>query len=415
MYYKTLFITTFVFSLFIGLSNIQVVAQSDFQTVRSYQVEYNAILEAVQALEISDEAQAIIQRINRFETDYGDQADLINRFIHPETFQDRLNALRRLASAANRNLQTIEERGTEINTLNRRVSDLSDQLGLSNQRADSLRQALQEMTRDRNANAAMVRNLRNELQKRDEFILNLVDSLFIAYDNIDIISIGDGNQRDFTLSASPDNVIGHISSVVESNINFLDTNTRLSSVDYLQLQSNLVDFKSVWTKLGPRLADVYETSAERAPRLREVDVKIEAWEERLSQSLWRSLGAAFSSRNIGLGNFNSSSTFYQALNNYIDDAMVIAEEEGGSEETLLAYNTFADVWHNDVKLNWQSSLVDGRLLSLENIATIDRKLVNWNLAAQPTGFNWLIIVGLLGLAVLVLAVLLLSRGKSASA
>ncbi len=385
--------------------------QSDYQIVRNYQSEYNAILNALQGLDSVDEADALMSRIERVNNEFSEHSALINRYIFPDEFSTQVSDLQGLTNSTRRHLSTVAEQENRINEKEQQISSLTTNLSEAGDEAEELRERLQQMTRDRNANRAVAQNLRRELEKRDEFILGLVDSLFVAYDNLDLASLSPGEREEFALRADRDNVVGHVGSVVDNNISFIDTHTQLSSADYLKLRANYRKFNDAWTKLGNKLADVYEAAGERTNKVQEVNEKISTWGTRLDEAVWRSLRASFSNRGIELDSFNDSSSFYSALNSYVDGALSRVDQDGGSEEEVERYNNFADVWHNDVKVNWQEFLIDGGLLSYENIATIDRKLSDWNVGAEPRSNSWLIIAAILGLVVLVLIVLLVSQSS----
>ncbi len=383
--------------------------QSDYQIVRNYQAEYNSIINELKEVDSVEEAEALMSRIDRLNNEFSEHSSLINRYIFPDDFDGQVGDIRGLTTATSRHLAKMAEQADEIDSLNDQISGLSTELSEAGDEAEDLRERLQQMTRDRNANRAVAQNLRRELEKRDEFILGVVDSLFVAYDNLDLASLSPDERQEFTLRADRDNVVGHVGTVVESNISFVETHTQLSSADYLKLRANYRKFSDSWSKLGNKLAEVYEASGERADKVSEVNDKISTWGSRLDEALWRSLRASFTNRGVELREFDSSSSFYSALNSYVDDALSRIEADGGSEDEVERYNTFADVWHNDVKVNWQEFLIDGGLLSYENIATIDRKLSDWNVGAEPRSNRWLIITAILGLVVLVLIVLLVSK------
>lgn len=385
--------------------------QSDTQILRNYQNEYQGILNSIKSLESAEDAQALMERINQFNNEFQEHRELINRFIYPEDLDGQIFNLRELADVSGRNLQLLAQRDAEIAELNAQISDLSGRLDRFTARSDSLQQALERMTRDRNANAAMVRNLRTQLNEYDEFILSLVDSIFVAYDNLDLASLSPSERREFALRADKDNVVGHISTVIENNIAFIDTHSQLSSVDLLRLKSTHSEFRDTWGNLGSKLAELYENEREREAKVAEVTNKIGTWGNRLDQALWRSLEASIEVRGIELESFSSPSGFYNALVNHIDNALERTTEGRGSDAEVELYENFAGMWHNDIKSNWQEYLVDGDVLSYQNIATIDRKLTEWHAQSQPPGFNWLIIVGLLGLVVLILIVILVTRTK----
>ncbi len=405
------FSVLWVLILLLGTS--PVFAQSDYQTVRNYQTEYNNILNAIKDLQSSSEAEALQERIQSFERQFQDHSTLINRFIHPEQFNAQVSNLRDLTSATRNHLARSEQQSSEIDGLNSQISDLNQQIRYASEQSDSLRNTLEELTRRNNANVATIRNLRSQLNERDEFILGLVDSLYVAYDRLDLDSLPASERREFTLSADRDNVLGHINSVVENNISFIETHSQLSSADYLKMRASFARFNSSWEKLGTKLANIYEPSERRSDKITEINAGMERWNSRIDEAMWRSLNSSFNARNIELDSFSSASSFYQALNRYLDNAIARAAEQGGSEEELARYEQFSNIWNNDVKAEWQEFMTESRILTYENFAAIDRKLSQWNVESQPVSSSWLIVAGVLGLVIVILIIMLVSRSKSA--
>jgi hypothetical protein len=403
-------ITVLSFVFLIGLSmNTQAQVQSDYEIKQNFDREYTEVYEGLKTATTSAEVQELLDKIDRMGATYGEHRDLLNRLLHPATLTSTLNRLRDVTQTSYNYVIRIEQQANNVMELERQLAELSEQVQLNLVQADSLRTELDRMTRSRNANAAAARQLREQLRERDELILAMVDSVFVSYDRLELASLSRAEREELGLRVDVENVLGHINSVVEGNISFIDTNTQLSAADFLRLKAVQVEFEKVWTNIGPKLAMIYTPSAQRENRLTEINEGIDRWRQRVSQSVWRSLAAAFESRNIQVASFNDPVSFYTALNNYVDSAISRVEASGGSDEELQAYERFANVWHNDIKVNWQRFLIDSEILTYENIATIDRKLANWNVQAQPTSaWSW-ILIGILGLIVIVLIVVLVAQ------
>ncbi|AXJ00862.1 hypothetical protein CYPRO_1611 [Cyclonatronum proteinivorum] len=410
LFVRACFIPLFLI-FFAGINQDIIAQQSDFQIVRSYQTEYNAVMGQLQNIESLQDAEDVILRINQLEREFDEHASLINRFIYPDEFTAQISNLREISRAARAYLVRIGEQAETIEELTNQISELTSELERFSDETESLRSQLQSMTRDRNANRAMAQSLRRELDSRDDFILNLVDSLFVAYDNLDIASLTAAERQEMTLRADRENVVGHIQGIVESNIDFIDTHGDLSSEEFLRLRTVQQRFSESWGSLGTRLAEMYESSASQQEQVEQVNDLMTTWNNRIEQSVWRSLENSFANAGINLSSFNSSASFYAALNTHIDGAIQRTMEEGGSEEELSRYNTFAGIWFNDVKERWHAFIVEGRVLTFENMATIDRKLSDWNVNAQPPGPNYLLFVILLGLVVLILLVVVLTKAS----
>ncbi len=65
-------------------------------------------------------------------------------------------------------------------------------------------------------------------------------------------------------------------------------------------------------------------------------------------------------------------------------------------------SVFANFWFNDVKPRWQEYMISANVLTYDNFNTIDEKLTEWKLHAQPTSYTTLIFLGLAIIIILVL-------------
>ena len=405
-------ITVLSFVFLIGLSmNTQAQVQSDYEIKQNFDREYAEVHEGLKTATTSAEVQELLDKIDQMGATYGEHRDLMDRVLYPETLTASMNRLRDITQTSYSYVIRIEQQTGNVMELERQLAELSQQVQLNLVQADSLRTELDRMTRSRNANAAAARQLRDQLRQRDELILSMVDSVFVSYDRLNLASLSRAEREELGLRVDVENVLGHINSVVEGNISFIDTNTQLSAADFLRLKAVQVEFEKVWVNIGPKLAMIYTPSAQRENRLTEINEGIDRWRQRVSQSVWRSLAAAFESRNIEVASFDDPVSFYTALNNYVDSSLSRVEASGGSEDELQSYERFANVWHNDIKVNWQKFLIDSEILTYENVATIDRKLANWNAQAQPTSALSWILIGILGLIVIVLIVVLVAQRK----
>jgi hypothetical protein len=405
-------ITVLSFVFLIGLSmNTQAQVQSDYEIKQNFDREYAEVYDGLKTATTSAEVQELLDKIDQMGVTYGEHRDLMNRVLYPETLTSSLNRLRDVTQTSYNYVIRVEQQAGNVMELERQLAELSQQVQLNLVQADSLRTELDRMTRSRNANAAAARQLRDQLRQRDELILSMVDSVFVSYDRLNLASLSRAEREELGLRVDVENVLGHINSVVEGNISFIDTNTQLSAADFLRLKAVQVEFEKVWVNIGPKLAMIYTPSAQRENRLTEINEGIDRWRQRVSQSVWRSLAAAFESRNIEVASFDDPVSFYTALNNYVDSSLSRVEASGGSEDELQSYERFANVWHNDIKVNWQKFLIDSEILTYDNVATIDRKLANWNAQAQPTSALSWILIGILGLIVIVLIVVLVAQRK----
>lgn len=407
---KTVLATLLVLAM--GLSGqAQAQFQSDFQIKQNFDRDHAQMLDALKAVQSSQDVEQLMRDINDMERRYRDNATLLNRILYPETLQARMATLRELGQATAAHIARINEKGDTVIVLEERIAELTNDATRYQQRADSLNNELNAMRRSRDANAAQARRLRQELDKRDSFIIKMVDSTFIAYQSVNLQSLSPAERRGLALEIDAQNVMGYIESVVDNNISFLNTHTQLSTQDFLRLYSVQVEFSRMWENMGYDLAQIYVSETRRGERLSSIVTKIDSWQNLIDNAAWTTLSDAFAQKNIELRPFSNSLQFYTSLNTYLDQAIARAQESG-SEEEVARYQRFADFWFGDVKPRWQQYLVSANLMTHENFNTIDQKLTEWKLHAQPTSYTTLIFLGLAILVILILLALWIrERGK----
>ncbi len=410
---KTVLATLLV--LAVGFTGqVQAQFQSDFQIKQNFDRDHAEVLEALKTIQTSDEVNEVNEKLNEMESRYRDSATLLNRVLYPETLDGRMTNLRELTHVTGDRIARIGEKGDTIVVLEERISELTTDATRYQQRADSLNNQLAAMRRSRDANAAQARRLRQELDKRDAFIIKMVDSIFVAYEKVDLQSLSPAERRGLALEIDAQNVMGYIESVVDNNISFLNTHTELSTEDFLKLYGVQVEFNRMWENMGYDLAQVYVAETRRSERIGSIVEKVDEWQMLIDDAAWTTLSDAFAQNNIELAPFSNSLEFYTSLNTYLDEAIARAEDNGSDEE-VENYQRFADFWFGTVKPRWQEYLIEANLMTYENFNTIDEKLTEWKLQAQPTSYTMLILLGLAIVLILVLLALwLTARGRDVS-
>lgn len=391
-------------ALSFGLS-VQSSAQftSDSQIKRNFDTDIADANTAVRNIESVAQADSLLDVINNIPSKYGANRDFLNRVFHPATVNSIVEDLRGLAQSTRERIRRIEEQGENVIVLEQRISELADNVAERSQELERLSSELDQMTRSRNQAAARARNFQSAMRDRDEFILQLVDSIFVAYDRVDLASLSASERRSVALEIDVDNVFGYIESVINNNKDFLDTHTQLSSEDFMRLYAVQAEFRRMWENLGSKLSLLYVDN-ERAQRVRAISQEIGNWGSKIDDTVWASVRASFEQRDIELGSFSSSVSFNMAVINFLDEAVERAREDASDEEYAL-YQNFASVWNDEVKLNWQEFMIEAELMNHRDFASIDRQLAEWKVLSQPQSYATLMYLGLSLVVILILLVL----------
>lgn len=406
------------FMLLIALSfglSVQTFAQfqSDSQIKRNFDSDISDANVAIRNIESVAQADSLLDVINNIPSKFGNDRELLNRVYFPRTVEGIVDDLRSLAQSTRERIRRIEEQGENVIVLEQRLEELRDNVAERNEELERLQNDLQQMTRSRNQASARARSYQNAMRERDEFILELIDSIYVAYERVDLSTLSASEVSAVALEIDPDNVFGYIESVVANNRDFLDTHTQLSSEDFLRLYAVQAEFRRMWENLGSKLSELY-VDENRSQRVRAIANEIGEWGSQIDDTVWESVRAVFEQRDIDLGNFNSSVSFNMAVINYLDEAIERARE-GGSEEEYALYQNFASVWNEEIKLNWQEYMINAELMNHRDFAGIDRQLAEWKVLSQPQSYASLMYLGLSLVVILILIVLYVrERSKNKS-
>jgi len=375
--------------------------QSDYEIQKNFTEEVSAIQSSLDTLGSVNAAGQVIDRIKELESEYSDHEELLNIALYPATFEDRLEELKRRTVAVRQRLVTIEGQSDMLGQLNRQLASYSGRLDSLNSRTDSLRNAIASSTKNERGLSNRLRSYRESLEQRDRLVLSIIDSVLIAYEDMEIESMGDlENAREQSRIDAGGSPLKLFRSIAAENVQFIDSTRALSTGDYLRMNVVHHEFKSMWDKMGDRLVDVYGDDENEQIR-GTIENLISEWDKKVSASLWDSMNRSFDETGIDMGEFSDSETFYAALNEYLD-LQIEQSKESTFEDTWKRYQTFTNFWNNQVKTRWTMYMTSSDLLTEEQIAAIDQKMSRWTVEAEPASNMLAFLLGFSLLAVLVL-------------
>lgn len=392
-----------VVAIFLITANSVLIAQqSDYQIQKDFQNDYEALVERVDNAVSSEDLTEIREDVESLEATYSGSSDLIDAALYPDTFDDKISDLRSRFANTEQNISVIEQLNERIDELNAELQTFRDRLNEFEEESDSLEQQLTESKSSERQVSALARQYRENLEERDEFVVNFMSDLLNRFDEMDEEAISELADSEELLDENPIDVI---QTIVSEYINRADQETGLESVDYLQMRSQHAYFQNVWNTIGQDLSDVFAPDSPVQAE-QEVTDMIAAWEASINNKMWNSISTAFTQNGIELPSFNSDESFYEALLSYVEDATEVSRQQN-SEEDYDTYTSFHDFWNNRVKADWGNYMVDGKVLDFTEISAIDLQLDEWSNAATPTSNLMLIlfiisIVVILGLIVMLI-------------
>jgi len=395
-----------VVAIFLITANSVLIAQqSDYQIQKDFQNEYEALVERVDNAVSSEDLTEIREDIESLEAIYSGSSDLIDAALYPETFDDKISDLRSRFANTEQNISVIEQLNERIDELNAELQTFRDRLNEFEEESESLEQQLAESKSSERQVSALARQYRENLEERDEFVVNFMSDLLNRFDEMDEEAISELADSEELLEENPLDVI---QTIISEYINRADQETGLEPVDYLQMRSQNAYFQDVWNSTGQDLSEVFAPDSPVQAE-QEITDMIAAWEANINNKMWNSISTAFTQTGIELPSFNSDESFYEALLNYVEDATEVSRQQN-SEEDYEAYSSFNNFWNNRVKADWGNYLVDGGVLDFTEISAIDLQVDDWSEAATPTS-NLMMILFIISIVVILGLIVMLVTKK----
>jgi len=386
--------------------------QSDYEIQQSFKTQYADYQDHIEQLSAPDSAKALIASIKEFDEKYSKHAELLNKALHPETYEQRIKKLKESSVRASNRLQTIEKQNTKLQNLETQLSSYEQNLQQLNQQTDSLKQAMQESIQSEKQLSGMVREYRQSLEKRDELILAFIDSMVVAYQQMDVQSMQDLENMDESsrLDTNGD-ALKLVHNISAENLRILQKNAaKLRLEDYMRMADVQQQFETMWKRLGTKITDVYD--GENAEKLAtEVEENLTQWDQMLQSQTLASLKDTLAENNISVSSFQTPDELYQSLNSYLDQ-QIKQSKESSSEAGYANLKQFQEFW-NEVEVQWSNNFLDSELISKPQMATLNSKVDTWAEHAQPRSSNLLVyLLGGTVLLALALGVMLIREKKN---
>lgn len=386
-------------------------AQSDYQIQQDFKEKYRMLNDSLETVQDTETARRLARKVKLLETKYRDHRELLNKVLYPDTFEEELRALKQRTVSTQQRLYTIERQEAKLGELTEQLTSYDTRLTQLNSQTDSLRRAMERSVQSESQLSGLVRQYRENLEKRDDLILSFVDSMMVTYDQMNLESAKNmENVRKQAQITADGNALKMIEGIARENIEFLKSNTKLSTEEYLRMSAVQQQFQGMWKTLGNKMSEIYaDNNTEEAKK--QVDTAIREWNQIVTDRTWTSLNRVVEEEGLNIPDFGDRKAFYNNLMGYIDNALSESQDKA-TEEGYKKYQQFKSFWSNQVKVQWGEYLDESNLLTNRQIASVDQKLDEWAISAEPESGN--LLVYLLGATVLAIVVLgvMLAREKS---
>ena len=280
----------------------------------------------------------------------------------------------------------------QLDSLNRHNADLLNRVKILEEQSKNDKSRLTQLEKT-------IGELKVSLQKRDDIVMSMVDSL-LPQPNVGN-ALSSREQQQIYNKLGKNNVLNNIKRLLSDNIRFIQI-TKLYPEDVDDIKEQQDDFAKMWRNIGPRMVEIY-SGKEDANYLKDIDESFTKWINVLEQGIWNSINSEFSKYNINLSKFSSGIDFTRVTTSFINDEIKNAAVKS-RDASIITYKNFADsAWYGNIKPEWISNLIDYKMLTEAQKDTIDNKISEWKEKVSPANTDYLFII----IAVIAIAVILI--------
>ncbi len=374
----------FAFTLLLLISVSVAAQESDYQIKTDFETKYTFLEEGLNTASSVYEVDSLKSEIDSLILNFEAHRKLLDVALYPQSFDGEIEAINNEANSAEQRLLIIENQNERLTELSREVAIYKSEIAFLNSRADSLRKAITQSMESEERLAALVKQYRQNLERRDEIIMDVVDSLMITYKGMTLVGASEiaDNVESGRISTS-NNPLEMIENIIEENTEYAASTSRALSVeDHLRMYAVQNHFEDAWAQIGNRLLIAYGGNNQTEWNTR-INEKMRDWRMTTSQKMWNSMDQYLEFSEVDLGAFDNNYSFFVALDNFVREAKKKSEEEIISSESYQDYLKFQDFWSHKIKNEWSNLIQDADVLTIAQISSIDQQLSGWEYESRP--------------------------------
>lgn len=366
---------------------------SDYQVKQQFEQSYEELKNSIDQAMSVNEVDSLLGQVSALRSEYKDHQKLLDHALYPETFASSLEELEQEARNAEHKLLIIEGQGEKLTNLSDELAKYRSEIDHLNNRTDSLRTLIANSEQSERQLAGLVERYRKSIEQRDEFVLHMIDSLFVTYRDMKGSFFTELKEEDRSIENS-DNPLEVILTVIDENIQILKTDDgSLQTEDYLRMYVVQSRFDEVWNKIGSDLSALYGGNDPEQWKAN-VEDRLVDWKASASKNMWASIDEHLEQNNVDLGAFDNNESFYKAIDSFISKATDASRDKVVTKENYDDFQQFYDFWNNKIKSDWGEFVQEGEVLTMAQISTIDTEMMSWRDEAKPRSFVIPILFGL---------------------
>lgn len=368
--------------------------QSDYEIKKEFEARVSQIEEAIVETKSVKDTDSLLVVIDELALDFADHADMLDYALYPESYSSTIASLKSDTRAAEYKLLIIENQAERLQILSQEVSAYRTEIGNLTKRADSLRLAIAKSQKSEARLSRLVKEYRESVEKRDEFIFDVVDSLFVAYNELDPSAIEELARKQQEKGGNiADNPLTMIRAIIRQNIETLKAgNNSLNIEDYLRMYALQKKVNEAWKAIGDELVAIYGADNQNSWK-REIQENLKDWKATVSHSMWASLDDYMEAQGVDLGAFDNSESFFRSLDAFVSKSTERSDDNILTSTAYDEFKVFSQFWTSKVMDEWNRYLVEGEVLTASQIAAIDTKVDDWRDRSRPVSGALIVLFG----------------------
>ena len=414
---KTKFYFTFGIVLFYTAS---IFAQSDFRITQEFKSKQRSFEIAIEYAKSVDELEKIKKEISVFKNEFKGNKELLNRALYPSNFESAFVSLSKKIEYTNKKLSEITTLKTQVSKVTLDYEMVSNELKKMSSEVYNLKKSNTQLMSQLRAFQSgyggskesidslnnIISQLKMGISRRDTLIKEILDDIFATAEH-KIESLDDAEKKTLKTKIQGTSLIDNIENLISDNIDFLDASL-LTSEDLVGLKDEFNEFDQRWTHFGPKLFGIYSSDKKNQEKLSNIDTLINSWNTSLNSSIWKSVREIFAQNNILLDSFNTGDEFEDVTLNYIDGEI---SKKGIDVQSNQNYVFFAEkTWKDIFKPTWMPLLISNELITIEQIKSIEDKILEWKDSSGGSKSYFIYgVILLLAIAIIVSVILVMKK------
>lgn len=403
---------TLIIFIALFMATSAIAQQSDYEIKQDFENRYASLDSSITNAYNISEIDSVLLEIDKLALDFSKNASLLDDALYPKTFASAIAELKSNSRNAEHKLLIIENQAERLSILSNEIGQYKSEIGNLIKRSDSLRIAIANSQDSERKLSNLVADYRKSVEQRDEFIFDIVDSVFITYKALNPSVVRElARQGDKGSISNTDSPLAMISSIINQNIETLQTNDEsLTTDDYLRMYALQKKVNNVWDQVGDNLVKIYGGTKKEAWE-QDINADLDKWRASSSYAMWASLSDYMEHQNVSLTAFDNNRSFFTALDRFVENATKESGDTILKNDSYKEFKSFREMWATKIKNDWNKYLVEGDVLTIPQMASIDSKLNDWGEESKPFSTGFLLLLGF-SLVVLTLLIITLTWHKT---